>query len=65
METAGYPPNLTENTFGQHGHICGSSTASTSSTACSPFIKDGFEQGDKAYHYVDPELRDKHLRWLA
>ena len=30
-----------------------------------PFIKDGFDQGDKAYHYVDPELRDEHLRWLA
>jgi hypothetical protein len=22
METAGHPPNLTRNTFGQHGHIC-------------------------------------------
>ena len=22
METAGHPPNLTGNTFGQHGHMC-------------------------------------------
>jgi hypothetical protein len=22
METAGHPPNLTGDTFGQHGHIC-------------------------------------------
>ncbi len=22
METAGHPRNLTENTFGQHDHIC-------------------------------------------
>jgi len=29
-----------------------------------PFIKDGFEQGDRAYHIVDPKLHDEHLRRL-
>jgi hypothetical protein len=29
-----------------------------------PFIKEGFERGDKAFHIVDPELRDEHLRRL-
>jgi hypothetical protein len=29
------------------------------------FIKDGFDQGDKAFHLVDPERRDEHLRRLA
>jgi DcmR-like sensory protein len=29
-----------------------------------PFIKEGFERGEKAFHIVDPELRDEHLRWL-
>jgi hypothetical protein len=29
------------------------------------FIKDGFEQGDKAFHLVDPARRDDHLRRLA
>ena len=29
-----------------------------------PFIKEGFERGEKAFHIVDPELRDEHLRRL-
>ena len=30
-----------------------------------PFIKDGFECGDKAIHVVNPEQRQDHLRRLA
>jgi len=26
-----------------------------------PFIKDGFERGEKAFHIVDPKLREAHL----
>jgi hypothetical protein len=29
------------------------------------FFKDGFDRGDKAFHLVDPELREEHLRRLA
>ena len=29
------------------------------------FIKDGFERGDKAFHLVNPELREEHLRHLT
>ena len=29
------------------------------------FIKDGFDQGDRAFHLVDPERREEHLRRLA
>ena len=29
------------------------------------FIKEGLERGEKAFHIVDPELRDKHLELLA
>jgi hypothetical protein len=29
------------------------------------FIKDGFDQGDRAFHLVDPERREDHLRRLA
>ena len=29
-----------------------------------PFIKEGFERGEKAFHIVDPELRDEHLQRL-
>jgi hypothetical protein len=30
-----------------------------------PFIKDGFESGDKAVHVVNPDQREDHLRRLA
>jgi hypothetical protein len=29
------------------------------------FITDGFDQGDKAFHLVDPDRREEHLRRLA
>src|SRR5438270_291164 len=29
------------------------------------FIKEGLERGEKAFHVVDPELREKHLKLLA
>ena len=29
------------------------------------FIKDGFDRGDKAFHLVDPALREGHVRRLA
>ena len=29
-----------------------------------PFIKDGFERGEKAFHIVDPKLRAEHRRRL-
>src|SRR5919198_366925 len=30
-----------------------------------PFIKEGFERGEKAFHIVDPALREEHLRRFA
>jgi MEDS: MEthanogen/methylotroph, DcmR Sensory domain len=30
-----------------------------------PFIKDGFTNGEKAFHLIDPERRGEHLRRLA
>lgn len=29
-----------------------------------PFIKQGFDRGEKAFHIVDPQLREDHLRQL-
>jgi len=29
-----------------------------------PFIKDGFENGEKAVHIIDLGRRDDHVRWL-
>ncbi len=30
-----------------------------------PFIRDGFASGDRAFHVVDPKLREEHLRRLS
>ena len=30
-----------------------------------PFIKEGFDRGEKAFHIVDPKLREDHLNRLA
>ena len=30
-----------------------------------PFVKEGFEHGERAFHIVDPRLRDEHRRRLA
>jgi hypothetical protein len=30
-----------------------------------PFIREGFDLGEKAFHIVDPKLREAHIRRLA
>jgi hypothetical protein len=66
MESAEHSPQLTETTTGQHRHICAFfNSVDEQHRVLRPFIKDGFDRGGKAFHYVDPELREDHLRWLV
>ena len=66
MESTGHSPQFTGRTFGQYRHICAFfNSVDEQHRVLRPFIKDGFDRGDKAYHYVDPERREEHLRWLA
>jgi hypothetical protein len=52
--------------FGQYRHICAFfNSVEEHHRVLRPFIEDGLDRGDKAYHYVDPERREEHLRWLA
>jgi len=30
-----------------------------------PFVKEGLARGEKAFHIVDPKLRDEHLQRLS
>jgi hypothetical protein len=47
-------------------HICAFfNSADEEHRVLRSFFKDGFERGDKAFHLVDPELREEHLRRLA
>jgi hypothetical protein len=52
--------------LGAQRHICAFfHSADEEYRAVLPFIQDGFEAGHKAFHVVDPELRDEHRQRLA
>jgi hypothetical protein len=48
-------------------HVCAFfHTADEEYRVLLPFIKDGFDQGEKAFHIVDPKLREEHrLRLMS
>lgn len=66
METDAHPPPFSGGSLGQHRHICAFFNGiDEQHRVLHSFIKDGFEQGDKAFHLVDPERREDHLRRLV
>ncbi len=66
MDTTAQSQQFTGNAFGQHRHICAFfNSIDEQHRVLRPFITDGFERGDKAYHLVDPERREEHLRRLS
>jgi hypothetical protein len=63
MET---PAQFTRSALGSHRHICAFfNSIDEQHRVLRPFITDGFDDGDKAFHHVDPERREEHLSWLA
>jgi hypothetical protein len=66
METPAESQQFTGSTFGKRRHICAFfNSFEERHRVLRPFIRDGFADGDKAYHYVDPERQEEHLGWLA
>ena len=52
--------------LGQHRHICAFFNGlDEQHRVLRSFIREGFDRGDKAFHLVDPELWEDHLRRLA
>jgi MEDS: MEthanogen/methylotroph, DcmR Sensory domain len=52
--------------LGDVRHVCGFfRNADEEYQLLMPFIKEGFERGEKAFHVVDPKLQSQHLRRLA
>ncbi len=52
-------------TLGSKRHVCAFfNSPDEEYRVLLPFIKEGFERGEKAFHIVDPELREEHLRRL-
>jgi hypothetical protein len=59
-------PRIARDSLPKNRHVCAFFNGiDEQHRVLSFFIKDGFDQGDKSFHLVDPELRQEHLRWLA
>src|SRR5258708_13585101 len=57
------PIRFAGSVLGTHRHVCAFfNSADEEYRVMLPFIKDGFERGERAFHIVDPALRAEHLR---
>ena len=66
METEDDSLQFAGGTLGLHRHVCAFFNGIDEQyRVLRSFIKDGFDQGDKAFHLVDPERRAEHLKRLA
>ena len=66
METTAQSLQSTGSALDQYQHICAFfNSVDEQHRVLRPFVEEGFARGEKAYHYVDPELREEHLGWLA
>ena len=66
MATNGGFVQCAGSSLGQHRHICAFfNSVDEEHRVLRSFIKDGFDSGDKAFHIVDAELREEHLKRLA
>ncbi len=66
MKAHAQSEQFTGSAFGPNRHICAFfNSVSEQHRVLRPFIAEGFANGDKAFHYVDPQRQDEHLRWLA
>src|SRR4051812_7179798 len=60
------PMRFANATLGQHRHVCAFfHGAEEEYRVLLPFVKEGLARGEKAFHIVDPELRDEHLKRLS
>jgi hypothetical protein len=59
------PIHFANATLGSDRHICAFFQSSDEEyRVLMPFIREGFERGDKAFHIVDPKLMEDHFRRL-
>jgi DcmR-like sensory protein len=67
MEDPNISREIAPNAFdGRNRHICAFFNGMDEHyRVLRSFIKDGFEQGDKTFHLIDPNRREDHLRRLA
>ena len=60
------PIRFAGSTLGAQRHVCAFfNSADEEYRVLLPFIKEGFERREKAFHIVDPNLREEHLQRLS
>ena len=66
MRTSDRSVQFTDKILGGQRHICAFfNSLDEQHRVLRPFIKDGFDRGEKALHIVDPGLRGEHLKRLG
>jgi MEDS: MEthanogen/methylotroph, DcmR Sensory domain len=66
MGTDHRPVQFAGGILGQQRHVCAFfNSIDEQHRVLRSFIKDGLDGGERAFHIVDPELRDDHLKRLA
>lgn len=66
LEVSAAPIRLCGTTLGRHRHICAFfNSPDDHYRVLLPFIKDGFDAGEKAVHIIDPRRRTDHVRRLS
>jgi len=66
MKRAAAPISFAGSQLGEARHVCAFFNSDDEEyRVLLPFIKDGFERGDKAVHVVNPDQRRGHLQRLA
>lgn len=65
MNSSPQPIHFANATLGTERHICAFfHSADEEYRVLLPFIREGIERGEKAFHIVDPSLMDDHFRRL-
>jgi MEDS: MEthanogen/methylotroph, DcmR Sensory domain len=66
MDAHGTSAQVAPNARGENRHICAFFNGIEEHyRVLRPFIKEGFDRGDRAFHLIDPERREDHLKRLA
>jgi hypothetical protein len=66
MGTNDHSVQFAGDTLGRQRHICAFfNSVDEEHRVLRSFIKEGLDRGEKAFHFVDPELREEHLKRLT
>jgi MEDS: MEthanogen/methylotroph, DcmR Sensory domain len=66
MATQSHSAQFAGGSLGGQRHICAFFNSSDEEhRVLASFIKEGFDKGDKAFHLVNPDQREEHLKRLA